>query len=280
MMRSLATRWVLTALVLSLALAISADARDSGHSQTRPAVEWRWFHNMSVADVNDQISQGFRPIDLEVERASPFRFSGAFVANQGAYQRAFWWYRGPLDVIQDREVQHDARYIDLERYQAGQQTGYLAIMVPRQSDWLYYLQSSLPSIVDTATSQNARVIDIESRTSGGQSTFDAVMADNTGGNNRSWWLYAGLTASEINRRAQQNQARLVDVEVGPNNTFSVVMEQPEGPNEAGGAWWYYGLTEAEVTQRADQHAARVTDIETYRVNGQKRFAVILLQNGG
>ncbi len=279
MTRSQAARWMLTALVLSLALAISAEARDSGHSQTRPAVEWRWFHNMSVSDVNAQISQGFRPIDLEVERTTPFRFSGAFVANQGAYQRTFWWYHGTLDFIQDKEVQNNARYIDLERYQAGNQTRYLAIMVRRQVDWLYYLQASLQSILDTAASQNARVIDVEPHSAGRGSGFDAVMTSNTGPNNRRWWLYSGLTDAEVNDKTQQHQARLIDIEVGGNDTFSAVMERPKGPNEAGKFWWYHGLTEAEVNQRANQHAARMIDIETYRINGQKRFAVILLQNG-
>ena len=279
MTRSHAARWIMAALVLSLALAISAEARDSGHSQTRPAVEWRWFHNMSVADVNAQISQGFRPIDLEVERANPFRLSGAFVANEGPYQRTFWWYYGSLDFIQDKEVQHNARYIDLERYASGNQTRYLAIMVRRQVNWLYYLQASLQSILDTAASQDARVIDVEPHPAGSGSGFDAVMTSNTGQNNRRWWLYSGQTAAEINDKAGQHQARLIDVEVESGNTFAAVMEQPKGPNEAGSFWWYYGLTEAEVNQKARQHAARVTDVETYRANGQKRFAVILLQNG-
>jgi hypothetical protein len=279
MMRSLTTRWILTALVLSLALAISADARDSGHSQTRPAVEWRWFHNMAVADVNAQISQGFRPIDLEVERTNPFRFSGAFVANQGPYQRTFWWFHGTTNFVLGKANQNDARIIDTEQFQRGGETRSLAIMVERRSDWHFRWGASLSSILDTAAKRSQRVIDLEPRSMVGQSGFDAVMTDNTGSNHKSWWLYSGQTASEINDKTQQHQARLIDIEVEPGNTFAAVMQQPKGPNESGSFWWYYGLTEAEVNQKARQHAARITDVETYRENGQKRFAVILLQNG-
>ncbi|MFB6285759.1 MAG: hypothetical protein ABEK03_04170 [Candidatus Bipolaricaulia bacterium] len=279
MTRSHAARWILTALVVSLALTFGVEAQDSGHSQTRPAVEWRWFHNMAVADVNAQISQGFRPIDLEVERVNPFRFSAAFVANQGAYQRTLWWFYGTPNFVLGKANVNDARIIDIERYQREGETRSLAIMVRRRVDWDFRPEVSLKSILDTAAHQHLRVIDLEPRTMIGQSAFDAVMTDNTGSNHTSWWLYTGQTATEINDKTQQHQARLIDIEVESGNTFMAIMQQPKGPNEAGSFWWYYGLSEAEVNQKARQHAGRVTDVETYRVNGQKRFAVILLQNG-
>jgi hypothetical protein len=43
-------------------------------------------------------------------------------------------------------------------------------------------------------------------------------------------------------------------------------------------WWYYGLSAADLGDRVSQNGARLIDVKSYFVNGNRRFAAIMVNN--
>jgi hypothetical protein len=97
-----------------------------------------------------------------------------------------------------------------------------------------------------------------------------------------WWTYTNVTTAEIANRINQHGARLTDIE--PYNDsgtrFTVVMVRNTGAYQVPGWWWYVGLTFNQVSSTISSTGGRLVDIETYLVNGQVRYAIVLVSNTG
>jgi hypothetical protein len=97
-----------------------------------------------------------------------------------------------------------------------------------------------------------------------------------------WWSYTNVTEQFVTDRINEHDARLTDVEVydAAAGTYTVVMVRDSGAYAVPGWWWYPSLTFAEVGQKINQHTARLIDIDPYVVNGQVRYAVVMVSNTG
>ncbi len=247
-------------------------------SETTPT-PFAWLHGASVEQIRTQIDNGYRIVDLEVEQTSPYRFSVAMVRNQGVHAKRWWWYYGlTSEALQARLSEHQARIIDLQVYRVNGQKRYAVVLVSNTGSdakaWWYYTDLSLADVMARASDNQARIVDLDTYMVGNQRLYSAVMIRNTGADQKGWWVYANVSPDVIRSRLSQNNARLVDIERHGNNTFTVVMERSQGERW----WWYHGITAARVNELWRQNGARIFDIEPYTVNGQKRFAVLMLNN--
>lgn len=247
-------------------------------SATNPTQFW-WLHGVSVAQIRDKINEGYRIIDLEVEQTSPYRLSTAMVKNEGVYEKTWWWYYGlTSQAVKDKLSQHEARIIDLQVYRVDGQKRYAIVLVKNTGseakEWWYYSDLSFDEIMARAKNNEARIIDIDSYVVGRNRLFSAVMIRNTGTDRKAWWVYSNKSPEFIRSKLNENNARLIDIEWRGNNSYIVVME----PSENRGWWWYHGVSASRINELWRQHGARIFDIEPYTVNGDKRFAVLMLSN--
>ncbi|MFF5216723.1 serine hydrolase [Micromonospora sp. NPDC000442] len=97
-----------------------------------------------------------------------------------------------------------------------------------------------------------------------------------------WWSYTNVTEQFVTDRLDEHDARLTDIEVydAAAGTYTVVMVRDSGAYAVPGWWWYPSLTFAEVGQKINQHTARLVDIDPYVINGQVRYAVVMVSNTG
>ncbi|GIJ35261.1 serine hydrolase [Micromonospora sediminimaris] len=97
-----------------------------------------------------------------------------------------------------------------------------------------------------------------------------------------WWSYTNVTEQYVTDRLDEHDARLTDIEVydAAAGTYTVVMVRDSGAYAVPGWWWYPSLTFAEVGQKINQHTARLIDIDPYVINGQVRYAVVMVSNTG
>lgn len=247
-------------------------------SSTKPTQFW-WLHGVSVSQLKSKINEGYRIIDLEVEKSSPLRFSAAMVRNKGDYAKKWWWYYGlSSEQVKQKLETNNARIIDLEIYRVNGKKKYAVALVSNTGDdakgWWYYSDTSIDKIIEKTKANKARIVDLDTYVVGGKRLYSAVMIKNKGSDQKAWWYYYNVSPSFITSKLQDNKARLVDIERHGNKNFTVVMEKSQGQ----GWWWYYGKTEAQVNQLWQQNQARIFDIESYTVNGKKRFAVLMLKN--
>ena len=93
-----------------------------------------------------------------------------------------------------------------------------------------------------------------------------------------WVWYHGVSAEFISEQIVTRNACIIDLEIEDTvpYRFSVVMVN----NGCAQWWWYYGLTINDLVNKVNLHQARILDLEAYQVNGQQRFAAVLLPNTG
>lgn len=248
---------------------------EDGGSSTEPTA-WDWVHGVSEAQLNKLIKdKGDRIIDIEVEQTAPYKFSAALVKNQGKYASTWWWYYGlNSNQLVQKLQEHKARIIDLEVYQVNGQQRFAVALVPntgtQAKGWWWYYNVSPDFIASKLKENNARLIDLE--TSGG--SYSAVMISNTGANAKGWWWYYNVSSDFIASKLKENKARLVHIVPNGSNKFSVIMEKSQGEYW----WWYFNQTASSVAELVAQNGARIIDIEPYTLSGQKRFAVVMLNN--
>ncbi|MEC7584179.1 MAG: hypothetical protein VYE77_07660, partial [Planctomycetota bacterium] len=130
-----------TLMTVSLlaASALCQDVRDL----TVPTASGRHY-GVSASTISSYLSTGMRLVDIEVESASPLRFTATYTGNSGAYASAYWWYAGLTGAqVSSRLTTNQARLIDLEAYDDGNgNTRFACIMVPNTGSnnkaWWYF----------------------------------------------------------------------------------------------------------------------------------------------
>jgi hypothetical protein len=126
------------------------------------------------------------------------------------------------------------------------------------------------------TVNKARLVDVDPYLVQGQSRYAVVMIANTGADQTGSWWFDNITTDQIAAEVTRTGGHVIDVE--PNNvaagTFDVVLEACPCPKN----WWAVGLDAAGLTNSLAQTHGRITSLATYLANGQRRFAVSLIDN--
>ncbi len=193
-------------------------AADAEESLTTPTA-WYWYHGVTAATVNQKISENSaRLIDIQVETASPLKFTVSLVKNSGDYAQSWWWYFGQTKTqLLEKLTLHNARIKDLEVYSVNGQERYAAILEPNTGSnaksWWWYHGISSTTLTEKIQVNQARLIDLDSRVVNGTRVFDAVMVRNTGVDAKAWWYYTNRTAAQVSTLLTQKGARILDIEV-------------------------------------------------------------------
>jgi len=261
----------------------TAHAQDD-RLRTNPTAWW-WYHGASAKFINQILKEkGARIIDIEVEQASPYRFTVVMVKNQGAYGRAWWWYYGIKGVggVATKVKQHShARLIDVEavevKYGDGKGPQFTVVLVDNTGSqakpWWRSYNDPMNFVSSKLKKHKARLIDLDANRFSIAPHYSAVMIANQGADSKAWWWYVNVSPDFITSKLKENNARLVDIEWNGGGRLNVIMVRSSGEFW----WWYYGLSADGLAKRVQQHSARIIDIETYRVGGQKRFAAIMVK---
>jgi hypothetical protein len=245
-------------------------------------VEGGWYYGQTEAQVTAALSaHQARLTSLQVETASPPRFTVSMVQNSGCYARTwYWFYDQTADQMSGLINQYHARIADLDAYVRDNTLLFAAILI-EQSDvdatgWWWWYGVDGNDIASLTAQYNARLITMHEYTAvNGVNQYALLMYDNTGANATSWWYYPRVTQPELQMLLMQHQAYPVDIEpaVGSSTSFNVVMHA-----DPGFKWsWYPGETAAELGM-LDTSVWRPVNVKSYFAGDQRRLSAIAVDN--
>ncbi len=243
---------------------------------------WWWYYGQTPEQVSSLLaSNGARLVSLQVEQASPLRFTVAMVKNSGSHAKSWWWYYGMTASQLSTQVANlNARIADINAYEVNGQTYFAAVLISNTGadakGWWWYYGLTSSQVATYVQQNNARLVDLNAYVIGGVTRYAAVMIPNTGADAKAWWYYYGVTGSQISSYLAQNNAFLINIEPANSSgtTFNVIMEQSPGIHW----WWYYGQSSSQLNALAAQNGARLLDVKTYFVSGVRKFAAIMVNN--
>jgi CubicO group peptidase (beta-lactamase class C family) len=247
---------------------------------------WSQYHNISAEQLSGFIERdNARIIDLDVNDASPLRFSATLVANSGPHASGWWWYYGLTEAqVNAKLAENTARLIDVDPYMVDGALRFAVVMKPNTgpdaTGWWWYYGQTPATLSAKLDEKKARLIDLERYKDRGETRFAAIMVSNLGPKATGWWWYHGQTAAEVTQRINTHKARLLDVErhgAGANQRFDIVLVPNTGPS-AIGWWWYFGVSAQDLLEMARRHGARLVDIEPPK-DGASTYAGFMIDNG-
>lgn len=272
----------LRTMFLSLSLlATTVSSQNPDVKEMTNETAYSWYYGVTSATLSTAIGNGYRITDIEVDSASPMRFNACLVRNTGAYSSGWWWYYGlTSSQLASNLSSNSARLIDLEPYEdANGNLRFACVMVPNtginQKPWWYYYGVSGAQISSYLSTNQARPVDLESYQINGTTYYSCVMIRNTGADYRPYSWYYNVPFSTISTAVSNSGRRPYDLERHPSGSYDAILIQDAQPVYY--TWWY-GLDSAAVTYRLGQYGMRPIDIETYTISGQRRFAVLMVNN--
>ncbi|MEM6676224.1 MAG: serine hydrolase, partial [Planctomycetota bacterium] len=277
--RPLAALVLLTTCLFTAAPPASAEAQ----TDTVTPTAWLWRTNVPVSTLDADIANGYRIVDLEVENASPLRFSAVLVHNSGDYAKGWWWYFDQTAAdVWSRLFQLNARLIDVEPYQTSAGIRYAIVLIPNsgtdfaaQHGW--DTENTFQDVVDwLSVNTSRRIIDIQQYEVGGSLRYAFTWVTNSGQLQSPYWIYMNATLGQIASGLATNNARLIDLEVHDSTERYTALMVPDDSNE----WfWMRDLSFFDVDRLANQYASRMIDLERYTdSSGAIRYAMVLRRN--
>ncbi len=280
-------RYFLT-LVAALALALAAlhSPRVAEAALGEPlqagSTGWWWYYGQTPAQVSSLLTaNNGRLVSLRVQSTNPLLLDVAMVQNTGSQAKTWWWYYGlTAQQLGDQTTANDARIVSIEPYMSGGSLRFAAIMLHNVgadfSGWWWYYGLTPDQVKQKITENNARLIDLRRYDAGGSSAYSVVMVQNSGSNQSGWWWYYNITSDQVGSLLAQNNAYLISLDPNPRGTtFNVIMNSNPGGFRW---WWYFGQTAGQLAAVAQSNSARIFDVKTYVVNGQQRFAALLVND--
>ena len=231
------------------------------------------------AAISTQIANGYRLVDIEVR--TPTTFEVVFVQNSGSYASGWWWYYGLTGAqVSSYLSTNNARLIDLAPYDDGSgNQRFACIMVDNtganQKTFWWYYGTTTANLGAQCSAHNARLVDLDVYDVNGSTYYSGVMISNTGQDARGWWWYLNVTTAQISSYLNTNSARLYDLERRDNGNYDCVMiDDPANP-----AWyWWVNMTSSDIGYLLGQYGVRAFDIESYLVSGNRRYAMLTINN--
>jgi hypothetical protein len=267
------------AAALALLTALTAqDARDLS-----TPVEHATVVGATVASINAQVAQGYRLTNITYRGSNILgtTFDAVFVKNSGVYATGWWWYYGlTATQVSANLATNQARLIDLDPYaDSNGNLRFACIMVDNTGShlrgWRWQHNSTVTAIMATASANNSRVIDLDRYVIGNTTYYSAVMIANTGADFRNWWLYTGLTPTQITGYLTTNTARLYDLEPNGTGTFDCVMIRD---NTFQGLYYWFNITSSDIAYLMAQYGVRAIDVSTYLTTAGRRYALVAINN--
>ncbi len=266
-----------------LSLCLTTAARADRHRDLTDSTGWLYYADVDVATLNTQLAAGFRIVDLDVVQASPLLFDAALVSNNGAYASGWWWYLDSTrSQLMSLATQNNARIVDLTAYQTANGLRYACVMVPNagvdQLTWAF--EENLTSAQITAWLNKSgplapfgRIYDIEACTTANGTRY-AVIGVSNAIDGVNWGVSYGLSSAALESAVNAAGARIVDLELEPNGTFTAIWET----KFAQSSHWFADLPFSEVGTVATQYASRIVEITRYTSGATVKYAIALRKN--
>lgn len=266
-----------TLSLLLLASAALLPAQDDRDRSTKTGAIWQT--NVTPAEMQTLINQGWRFTDLEIESSSTWEFTVSAVQNTGTYQKSWWWVYGVTTAQLNTTIsQNNARIVDIETYDDAGITRYAAILISNtgadQKAWWWYPGQTSAQVNSNLTANNGRLTSFDRYTQGGVDRYTTVMISNTGADQRNWGYLYGASVAAISSNVNQNGNRIYSIERVANDSYDVILVQ----NSNFGWWWDVDMTEAEVTELLEQNIGRLVDVERNLTLSGTRYTAIVLDN--
>lgn len=143
-----------------------------------------------------------------------------------------------------------------------------------------WLTDVSPSVMTSLQSQGWRFTDVDV-TSASPLLFSVAMVQNTGSYAKTWTFVTSANPTQLSALVSQNN-RIVDLEpydyLG-TTYFAAVLIANTGA-DAKAWWWWYDQTSTQVDANIASVNGRLTSFKRYTVNGQTRFATVMISNTG
>ena len=189
---------------------------------------------------------------------------------------AWWAISGQTDAdVNAFFSANNARLVDIQLEAVAVPRRFAATYVSNtsayaKSFWWYYDvdETTLNLLV---TNNNARPISLKAYDiGGGQIRFAVVMIPNTGADAKAWWWYYNATVADLNAIAQNNNARLVQVNsyvIGGVTRYAAVLIANTGA-DARSWWWYVNATPIDISTFLSANQARLYDLDRDPTTGK------------
>ena len=242
----------------------AATAIDPERGLSQPT-DWQWLTDRSEAQINALRAEGWRLVDLEVERHSPTRFATVFVRNSGPQARAGQWWFG-ISAARVIELTRDEgrRPIDLESYMLDGRRRYAIVTVRNRGTarkgWRMAVGQVPAGINIKMRRFEMRPIDIDTYVVNGVRRYSFIAINNRGVDARSWAWYHNVTPEFVQEKLEQHRARLIDIERPSEGKLTVVMVR----NKEGVFTLHtQDLTQSQLGKLVDSNGVRIVDLEHY-----------------
>ena len=268
---------------------------------------WWYYSGLTFSQIGEKVSEKKgRLLDLDSYMVNgQRRYNIVMIPNSGTDQKAWWYYVNiTADTLKTKLSDNKARITDLEIHSNGR---FNVIMEKGSGEtWWYYYGQTMAQVNDKTQQKGARLIDVERyKNSSGQTRFAVVMLKNGAPKEpepepepepdngttdelterslttpTGWWWLTGVSADAIKNKIKEGY-RIIDLEVDATSPyrFTVAFVKNTGEHKKGW-WWYYGQTGNQVKDLVAKNKGRIIDLQIYRVNGQKRYAVVMVSNTG
>ena len=268
------SRFLLTLLAASAALLPAQDDRDR---QTPVGAIWQT--DVTPADAQTLINQGWRFTDIEIESSTTWEFTVSAVQNTGSYAKGWWWVYGVTSAQLTTTINaNNARIVDLEAYDDAGTIRYAAILISNTGadakSWWWYTNQTSAQVQTNVNNNNGRLTSFERYTTGGVDRWATVMISNTGADARSWGYLFGASTATIDTNVNQNGNRIYSLERVGTDSHDVILMQ----NLGFGWWWYPSLTAAALTEVLQQNIGRLVDVERYSTLAGTAFVAVVVDN--
>lgn len=115
--------------------------------------------------------------------------------------------------------------------------------------------------------------------------FNAVFVYNSGAYAKGWWWYFGVDENYVTARINDNNARLIDLEVydvGGVQRLAVVMISNISNTgaDAAGWWWLVGRSATQIVDFVTANPARIIDLDTYLIGATRYYSAVMIHNSG
>lgn len=202
--------------------------------------------------------------------------------NQNQTPTGWAWYTGVDANTLGGAVNQGYRIVDLSVTQASPLLFNAALVQNTGSyaqGWYWYYNQTAAELNTLTGTLGARITDVEPYFVGGQLEFAALLAPNTGADQKGWWWYYGDSPTDISNQLSQNNARLIDLKSYVDNgtrVYAAVMISNTGADNR--AWWYYyNVDPGQISTFLSQNQARLVDFEPV---DSGHFDVIMQQDAG
>jgi hypothetical protein len=203
-------------LLLTAALAAPAICQIDRESDAR--IDYQHLRHASLAEVQNWSAMGYRLGNFELAATNPLSLDCSMVRNTGPYAAGwYFFYDKTRAELWNLVNQHNARIVDLERYEVGGQERLAALLFvntgAQQKAWHWHTGIPQGSVYSTVSALGDRAIDIEPYVENGQRLYHVISIANVGADQKPWWVYTNTTTANVQSLVAQHNARVYDFEL-------------------------------------------------------------------